>query len=404
MVDPGHRVEPCEGRHGSARAGCDQDPLRAERPVAHAHGARVDERRLARDGEVAAVLEAPQPGLLRADQTVLAFLQPGEIEAGVADLDAEVVGHAEVAQEPSRSDVVLRGLAGHVRALPAPALALDHCDGRAVVGRRPCCGLARSGTGAEHDQVEPLNRGHERAVATAPPVLHLRLAGTGARSSVETMSSREAGTGYAAPPADARIVEALRSGDELAFVALVEEHVPSMLRVARLYVSTHAVAEEVVQEAWVGVLRGIVRFEGRSSLKTWIFRILTNTAKTRGEREGRSVPFSSLAEPGDEGYVDLDRFTPEGRWAVAAGPRSWHGVPEERLVAAETMDRIRAAIEALPDTQRTVITLRDVEGWSSEEVCNVLELTETNQRVLLHRARSRVRNALEAYIAQEEQQ
>ncbi|MBA2460836.1 MAG: sigma-70 family RNA polymerase sigma factor [Actinobacteria bacterium] len=218
------------------------------------------------------------------------------------------------------------------------------------------------------------------------------------------MSSREAGTGYAAPPADARIVEALRSGDELAFVALVEEHVPSMLRVARLYVSTHAVAEEVVQEAWVGVLRGIVRFEGRSSLKTWIFRILTNTAKTRGEREGRSVPFSSLAEPGDEGYVDLDRFTPEGRWAVAAGPRSWHGVPEERLVAAETMDRIRAAIEALPDTQRTVITLRDVEGWSSEEVCNVLELTETNQRVLLHRARSRVRNALEAYIAQEEQQ
>lgn len=205
----------------------------------------------------------------------------------------------------------------------------------------------------------------------------------------------------------ARIVAALKAGDEAVFAALVSEYGASMLRLASMFVSSRSVAEEVVQDAWLGVLRGIDRFEGRSSLKTWVFRILTNTAKTRGQREGRSVPFSSLAEPGDEtDYVNLDRFTHEGRypghWEFNARPRSWESVPDERLVAAETLARITAAIEELPPRQRTVITLRDIEGWSSEEVCNVLELSETNQRVLLHRARSYVRNALESYIDQDE--
>lgn len=211
----------------------------------------------------------------------------------------------------------------------------------------------------------------------------------------------------AATADEARVVAALKAGDESVFASLVAQYGASMLRVASMFVSTRAVAEEVVQETWIGVLRGIDRFEGRAALKTWIFRILTNTAKTRGQREGRTVPFSSLAEPGDEtDYVDLDRFTHEGRypghWDFNARPRSWESVPDERLVAAETLARIKAAIDELPPRQRTVITLRDIDGWSSEEVCNVLELSETNQRVLLHRARSYVRNALESYIDQDE--
>jgi RNA polymerase sigma-70 factor (ECF subfamily) len=205
---------------------------------------------------------------------------------------------------------------------------------------------------------------------------------------------------------ESRIVSALKDGDERIFMTLVADLGPSMLRVASMYVSSRAVAEEVVQEAWLGVLRGIDRFEGRSTLKTWVFRILANTAKTRGQRESRSVPLSALAESDDEsGYVDLDRFQADGRWIghwdYNARPKSWESVPDERLVAAETLAQVRAAIDELPATQRTVITLRDVEGWSSEEVCNVLEISETNQRVLLHRARTRVRSALESYIDQE---
>jgi RNA polymerase sigma-70 factor (ECF subfamily) len=192
------------------------------------------------------------------------------------------------------------------------------------------------------------------------------------------------------------LVVALRRGDESAFRWLVEMYHAMLVRVARMYVSTQAVAEDVAAETWLAVLEGIDRFEERSSLKTWIFRILTNRAKTRGIREGRSLPFSSL-EP-DEPAVESDRFHGgdhpwPGHWAAAP-----QGFPEERLLAAETRDVIERAIEALPPTQRAVITLRDIEGWSAEEVCNALTLTETNQRVLLHRARSAVRRALEEYL------
>jgi RNA polymerase sigma-70 factor, ECF subfamily len=194
------------------------------------------------------------------------------------------------------------------------------------------------------------------------------------------------------------VIEALRAGDEATFTRLVREYGASMLRVARLYVGSRAVAEEVVQEAWVGVLKGIGSFEGRSTLKTWIFRILTNIAKTRGQREGRTIPFSALAAD-DEPAVDPDRFQcPEdrspGHWA--SPPRGWG--PEERLLGSETREVIDAAIAELPPSQAIVITMRDVDGFTSEETCNALDISETNQRVLLHRARSKVRQALEDYL------
>jgi RNA polymerase sigma-70 factor (ECF subfamily) len=204
-------------------------------------------------------------------------------------------------------------------------------------------------------------------------------------------------------PEDLRTLQALRSGDEAAFVALVERHGSTMLRIAQMYVPSRAVAEEVVQEAWIGVLNGLDGFQGRSSLRTWIFRILVNTAKTRGQRERRSTPFSSVWDPGEhEPSVDPGWFRPEDdprsprHWATL--PPGWEGVPEERLLGAETRERVRTAIDALPPNQREVIRLRDVLGWSSAEVCNALELSETNQRVLLHRARAKVRRALESYL------
>jgi RNA polymerase sigma-70 factor (ECF subfamily) len=191
---------------------------------------------------------------------------------------------------------------------------------------------------------------------------------------------------------DARLVEGLRNGDEAAFRALMREYGSAMLRVAQMYVSSRAVAEEVVQEAWLGVLRGIGRFEGRSSLKTWLFRIVANTAKTRGVREARSIPFSALGD--DEDAVDPNRFLgPEERF-----PGHWAQPPEGRVLADEAMQLIERAIERLPPAQRAVITLRDLQGLSSEEVRNALDLTETNQRVLLHRARAKVRGALEEYM------
>ncbi len=208
-------------------------------------------------------------------------------------------------------------------------------------------------------------------------------------------------TTYAPPPGQDELVAALRRGDETVFAALVAEYGPAMLRVARMYVSSRAVAEEVVQEAWLGVIGGIGRFEGRSSLKTWIFRILTNIAKTRGEREGRSVPFSSAAGRDDgEPAVDADRFLDSGRFAGhwTTAPSRWSDLPEDRLVGSETVAIVEEAIAALPEVQRTVITLRDIEGWSGEEVRNALDLSETNQRVILHRARSRVRRAIETYL------
>jgi RNA polymerase sigma-70 factor (ECF subfamily) len=207
---------------------------------------------------------------------------------------------------------------------------------------------------------------------------------------------------FAPPPtSDAGLVRALRAGDEEAFAMLVDRYGPSMLRLAMTLVSSRAVAEEVVQETWLAVLTGIDRFEERSSLKTWVFRILTNKAKTRAEREGRTVPFSSLAGPDDEPAVDPDRFVGTGvpgRGPWATPPKALDRVPEDRLLAREAQERIVAAIVALPPAQRAVITLRDVDGLSAEETCDVLGLTEGNQRVLLHRARSKVRAEFERYV------
>ena len=198
---------------------------------------------------------------------------------------------------------------------------------------------------------------------------------------------------------DRELVKRLRDGDESAFMELIDRYGAMMLRVAQMYVRDRATAEEVVQETWLAVLNGIDRFEERSSLKTWIFRILTNRAKTRGARDGRVVPFSALAAAeDDEPSVDPDRFfgpdsTTPGAWA--APPRAW---PEHVLLGREALDVIRMAIEELPEAQREVIRLRDVEGWSPMEVADALEISDGNQRVLLHRARSKVRAALEEYL------
>jgi RNA polymerase sigma-70 factor (ECF subfamily) len=206
----------------------------------------------------------------------------------------------------------------------------------------------------------------------------------------------------AAASNDLALIRQLRAGDEDAFMELVRSLQPSMIRVARMYVGSDAVAEEVVQDAWIGVLKGLDRFEGRSSLRTWIFRILTNIAKTRGQREGRSVPFAALA--GDD--LDAPTWDPgaflgpfsdrPGAWASL--PHDWSGIPEDRLLAAETLAVVGAAIADLPPLQAEVIRLRDVAGWSSQEVRNALGITETNQRVLLHRARAKVRRALDGYL------
>jgi RNA polymerase sigma-70 factor, ECF subfamily len=204
------------------------------------------------------------------------------------------------------------------------------------------------------------------------------------------------------PRSDGELVAALRDGDEDTFRELVREWHSPLLRVARIFTPSTAVAEEVVQETWLRVLGALDRFEGRSSLKTWVFRILVNTAKTRAQREGRTLPFSALQDPArvPEPAVDPDRFFPPDD---AAHPGGWSApprdLPEERLLASETRDRIAAAIEALPPSQRAVISLRDVEGWTSDEVRNALDLSEVNQRVLLHRARAKVRTALEEYLA-----
>jgi RNA polymerase sigma-70 factor (ECF subfamily) len=200
--------------------------------------------------------------------------------------------------------------------------------------------------------------------------------------------------------ADGPLVARLRDGDESAFAELIDRYGATMLRVAQMFVRDRASAEEVVQETWLAVLNGIDRFEGRSSLKTWLFRILTNRAKTRGQRDGRMVPFSSLAGAGeeDEPSVDPDRFLgPDspfpGAWA--APPRAW---PEDTVLEHETLGVIQTAMEELPEAQREVIRLRDVEGWSPMEVADALEISDGNQRVLLHRARSKVRAAIEMYL------
>jgi RNA polymerase sigma-70 factor (ECF subfamily) len=200
---------------------------------------------------------------------------------------------------------------------------------------------------------------------------------------------------------DQELVERARAGDEDAFAELVRRHTPALLRLARMYVATQAAAEDVVQETWLGVLRGLERFEGRSSFRTWLFRILVNRAKTRGVRDHRSVPFASLGPPtggedDDEPAVDPTRFAEQGNWV--SPPQRWEDDPEEALRSRELRRIAEEAIAELPERQRIVITLRDLEGLSSDEVRNALDLSETNQRVLLHRARAKVRQALEDWI------
>jgi RNA polymerase sigma-70 factor (ECF subfamily) len=201
---------------------------------------------------------------------------------------------------------------------------------------------------------------------------------------------------------EADLVARLRGGDERAFETLVDRHYATMLAVARGYVRTRAIAEEVVQEAWVGVLNGIERFEGRSSLRTWIMRIVVNIAISRGEREARSVPFSTFAsDEGDQPVVDPERFRSQddgfpGHWR--AYPGNWASPPDDALLGRETLEIVMGAIEELPDAQRVVITMRDVAGCTPEEVCGTLDVSEGNQRVLLHRARSHVRGALERHL------
>lgn len=205
-----------------------------------------------------------------------------------------------------------------------------------------------------------------------------------------------------APPDEGALLAKLREGDEAAFAGLVDRYHNLMVRVASMYVPSRATAEEVVQETWLAVIKGIDRFEGRSSLKTWMFRILTNRARTRGVREGRSVPFSSLwknAEP-SEPAVDPSRFGPNkaGQIHWRNPPSSWGDQPDKRLLGEEAKGLVLEAIETLPPNQKAVITMRDIQGWEARDVCDALEISEANQRVLLHRARTKVRRALEQYL------
>jgi RNA polymerase sigma-70 factor (ECF subfamily) len=216
-----------------------------------------------------------------------------------------------------------------------------------------------------------------------------------------TVEARTESSSTRAASDEAELLARLRGGDEQAFEALVERYYGAMIAVARTYVSSRAVAEEVVQDAWIGVLKGLDRFEGRSSLRTWILRIVANTAMRRGGAEARTVPFSSLAREGEEAAVDPARFRgPEdgfpGHWK--AYPSDWSSLPEETVLGRETLAVVTRAIDGLPVSQRTVITLRDIQGCSAEEVCTALEIAPAHQRVLLHRARSRVRAALEGHF------
>src|SRR6266851_2851971 len=203
-------------------------------------------------------------------------------------------------------------------------------------------------------------------------------------------------------PDEAHFVEALRAGDESAFVALIDRYQPGMLRLARVFVRDVSVAEEVVQEAWLAVLRGLHRFEARSSLKWWISSILVNGAKTRATRERRSIPFSAAWDPGadpSDPSVEPGRFRPDdapqwpGGWA--SFPRSWSDGPDDRPLSQETQSQVRACIDLLPAGQRAVVILRDVHGFTAPETCSALQISAINQRVLLHRGRSKVRRALE---------
>jgi RNA polymerase sigma-70 factor (ECF subfamily) len=208
---------------------------------------------------------------------------------------------------------------------------------------------------------------------------------------------------------EASLLNLLRAGDEAAFTHLVEQFHPSLLRLARLFVHDETIAEELAQETWLAVLQGLNHFEGRSSLKTWIFTILTNKAKTRGQRERRTISFTNLEDElhaSSQPTVDPERFNTSpvpgdfNHWVWPTRPASWEDLPEESLLSQETMHLISQVIHDLPENQRIVITLRDIQEFSSDEICNVLGISETNQRVLLHRARAKVRQALEEYLQQ----
>jgi RNA polymerase sigma-70 factor (ECF subfamily) len=202
---------------------------------------------------------------------------------------------------------------------------------------------------------------------------------------------------------DAALVERLRARDEEAFRELVRRYQATLLNVVRPFVPSRAVAEEVVQETWLGVFQGIDRFEGRSSFKTWLVRIAMNRAKTRGARESRSVPESSLVGPDDDSgpTVPLERFAgPAHRGHWAAPIETWAVDPDAHVSNRETIAVVDETINALPLHQREVVTLRDKQGWSAGEVCDVLGISEINQRVLLHRARAKVRAAVEAHLAE----
>ncbi|MFL6136331.1 MAG: RNA polymerase sigma factor [Frankiaceae bacterium] len=207
---------------------------------------------------------------------------------------------------------------------------------------------------------------------------------------------------------DADLLRRLRAGDQDAFGGIVDAWSAAMMRVARGLVSTPASAEEVVQDTWLAVLRGLARFEGRSSLRTWSFRILVNTARTRAVRESRTVPWSSFAAAEGEGPAeDPSRFRAAGDewagwWSEAGRPQPWQSSPESGAVAAETRRLLAAALDDLPERQRVVVTLRDVEGFGSDEVRDLLGLSAANQRVLLHRGRARLRSTLEGYYRQGE--
>ena len=215
------------------------------------------------------------------------------------------------------------------------------------------------------------------------------------------MSAEQAVAEPQGTAADEQIVAALRAGDERTFRELFERSYPMMKRVARGYVASDAVAEEIVQDTWMAIVTGIERFEGRAALGTWMFSILTNQAKSHGARERRAFPFASVA-PADveEPDVDSDRFQKDdeawpGHWATP--PRPWQK-PERRLLSLEARDQLKEALAQLPERQRLIVVLRDVEGLSAEEVCDLLELSQENQRVLLHRGRSRLRAFLEKYL------
>lgn len=207
-----------------------------------------------------------------------------------------------------------------------------------------------------------------------------------------------------APP-EQRQLAALRAGDEETFRALINRHGPSMIRVAQVYVRGRAAAEDVVQETWLRVIRGLPRFEGRSSLRTWIFAVLANCARERAKQERRAVPLSELEReiegplPEDELMFPPDHPRWAGMWSTSVP--NWDDLPEERLLSAESLAFVRAAADRLPPLQRAVLTLRDIEGWAPEQVCDLLDLSDGNQRVLLHRARSGVRRRLERYFEKE---